>query len=197
MFNTLAEYLRSKIDVSDAQLLEIEKLCTPQVAKRGDILLKVNEVCESAFFVTKGCLRSFVFDKKNKLHIIQFAPENWWITDRISLMTKEPAMFYIEAIEDTEYITVPEHFFDQLPSIVPGAERLTRELLLDIFRSIRKRLISLLSATGEDRYLDFIQSYPSLALRIPQKMIASYLGITPESLSRIRKTISATAVGQH
>ena len=106
-------------------------------------------------------------------------------------------MFYIEAIEDTEYIMVPEHFFDRLPSIVPGAERLTRELLLDIFRSIRKRLISLLSATGEDRYLDFIQSYPSLALRIPQKMIASYLGITPESLSRIRKTISAPALGHH
>jgi CRP-like cAMP-binding protein len=197
MFEILAEYLRSKIEVSDAQLQEIEKLCTPKVAKRGEILLKVNEICDSAFFVTKGCLRSFVLDKKNKPHIIQFAPENWWITDRISLMTKEPAMFYIEAIEDTECIAVPEHFFDKLPSIVPGGERLTRELLLDIFRSIRKRLISLLSATGEDRYLDFIQSYPSLALRIPQKMIASYLGITPESLSRIRKTISSHAVERH
>jgi CRP-like cAMP-binding protein len=191
MFETFEIYLKSKIEISTQQLSDIEALCTPKHAQKGEVLLKVNEICLATFFVTKGCLRSFVIDQKGREHVIQFAPENWWISERISLVSKEPAQFFIDAIEDTDYLSLEETFFEQLPLIVPAAKEMNERLQLNNFRAFRKRLILLLSATGEERYLSFIKTYPSLALRLPQKMIASYLGITPESLSRIRKTLSA------
>ena len=194
MFEVLGNFLRSKIEVSDDQMRQLEALCTINQAKKGDVLLKTGEVCRSTFFVVKGCLRSYVLDKKNKPHVIEFAPENNWITERISFMTGEPAAFFIDAIEDTDYIAVPENFFTELPNIVPNADKFSREMLVDTVKSVRRRLISLLSDTADDRYLAFIQSFPTLALRVPQKMIASYLGITPESLSRIRKTLSVQSV---
>lgn len=194
MFEVLGNFLRSKIDVSDEQMHQLEALCTVSQVKKGDVLLKAGDVCKSTFFVVKGCLRSYVLDKKNKPHVIEFAPENSWLTERISFMTGEPAAFYIDAIEDTEFIAVPDNFFTELPNIVPNADKVSREMLVDSVKSFRKRLISLLSDTADDRYLAFIQSFPTLALRVPQKMIASYLGITPESLSRIRKTLSVQSV---
>jgi CRP-like cAMP-binding protein len=190
MFEGLKTYLQSKVEISDDILTELESLCISDHAQKGEVILKINEVCTHNFFVTKGCLRSYVYDKKGREHILQFAPDNWWISERISLLSGDPATFFIDAIESTEYVRVPEEFLSRLGSMVPAAKTMIEKLKLNNFRSIRKRLISLLSDTGEDRYLSFVATYPSLALRLPQKMIASYLGITPESLSRIRKALS-------
>src|SRR5690606_2334447 len=128
MFEVLGNFLRSKIEVSDDQMRQLEGLCTVAQVKKGDVLLKVGDVCKSTFFVVKGCLRSYVLDKKNKPHVIEFAPENSWITERISFMTGEPAAFSIDAIEDTEYIAVPDTFFTDINSIVPNGEKVSREL---------------------------------------------------------------------
>ena len=190
MYAALKRYLQSKIDIPDEILRELEPLCINDKASKGGIVLKVDEVCKYNFFVARGCLRSYVFDKKGKEHILQFAPDEWWISERISLLSGDPATFFIDAIEETSYVRVPEEFLSQLGLRAPGAKDLLERLKLNNFRSIRKRLVSLLSDTGEDRYLSFVNTYPALALRLPQKMIASYLGITPESLSRIRKTLS-------
>jgi CRP-like cAMP-binding protein len=190
MYEGLKRYLQTKIEIPDAVLRELEPLCISDHAQKGGIVLKVNEVCKHNYFVARGCLRSYVFDKKGKEHILQFAPDDWWISERISLLSGDPATFFIDAIEDTSYVRVPEEFLTQLGIVVPAAKALLEQLRLNNFRSIRKRLISLLSDTGEDRYLSFVDTYPGLALRLPQKMIASFLGITPESLSRIRKTLS-------
>ncbi len=190
MCDELKQYLQSKVEIPDEILEELASLCVPDRTQKGGVVLRINEVCTHNFFVTRGCLRSYVFDKKGREHILQFAPDNWWIAERISLLSGEPATFFIDAIEETEFIKVPEEFLARLSSTVPAAKALIEKLRLNNFKSIRKRLISLLSDTGEDRYLSFIETYPSLALRLPQKMIASYLGITPESLSRIRKSLS-------
>jgi CRP-like cAMP-binding protein len=192
MYSALKRYLQSKIEIPDEILRELEPLCINDEAPKGGIVLRVDEVCKYNFFVAKGCLRSYVFDKKGREHILQFAPDEWWISERISLLSGDPATFFIDAIEDTKYVRVPEEFLTQLGLMVPEAKTLMERLRLNNFRSIRKRLISLLSDTGEDRYVAFVNTYPALALRLPQKMIASYLGITPESLSRIRKTLSKT-----
>lgn len=192
MYEGLKRYFQLKIEIPDDVLRELGPLCISDHAEKGGIVLKVNEVCKHNYFVARGCLRSYVFDKKGKEHILQFAPDDWWISERISLLSGDPATFYIDAIEDTSYVRVPEEFLTQLGMAVPAANALMERLKLNNFRSIRKRLISLLSDTGEDRYLSFVDTYPALALRLPQKMIASYLGITPESLSRIRKTLSKT-----
>ena len=190
MYATLKRYLQSKIDIPDEILRELEPLCINDLATKGGIVLKVDEVCKYNFFVARGCLRSYVFDKKGREHILQFAPDEWWISERISLLSGDPSTFFIDAIEDTSYVRVPEEFLTQLGLRASGAKAMLERLKLNNFRSIRKRLISLLSETGEDRYLTFVNTYPALALRLPQRMIASYLGITPESLSRIRKTLS-------
>lgn len=190
MYEGLKKYLQSKVHIPDEVLGQLEPLCLNDRAQKGDIVLNINEVCKYNFFVVHGCLRSYVFDKKGKEHILQFAPDDWWISERISLLSGDPATFFIDAIEDTSYVRVPEEFITQLGLMVPEAKMFLERLRLNNFRSIRKRLISLLSDTGEDRYLTFVNTYPALALRLPQKMIASYLGITPESLSRIRKTLS-------
>ena len=190
MYATLKRYLQSKIDIPDEILRELEPLCINDLATKGGIVLKVDEVCKYNFFVARGCLRSYVFDKKGREHILQFAPDEWWISERISLLSGDPSTFFIDAIEDTSYVRVPEEFLMQLGLRASGAKAMLERLKLNNFRSIRKRLISLLSETGEDRYLTFVNTYPALALRLPQRMIASYLGITPESLSRIRKTLS-------
>jgi CRP-like cAMP-binding protein len=190
MFEILSNYFRSKLTITDQQLRALEPYFTSKHVLRGEVLLRINDICQYTCFVTKGCLRSYVIDDKGKEHIIQFAPENWWISEQISLIDHEPAMYYIDALEDTDYLAVSNEFFDQFSKIVPAGSEMINRLQLNRLRAFQKRLVSHLSATGEERYLAFIKVYPSLALRLPQKMIASYLGITPESLSRIRKEIA-------
>jgi CRP-like cAMP-binding protein len=190
MFEAFGQYLKLKIPVTENDLKNIESFFVPKTIQKGQFVLRMNEVCQYTCFVVKGCLRSYVIDDKGKEHIIQFAPENWWISEQISLLNKEPAMYYIDAVEDTQFLAVDRDFFKEFHRVIPAARDMSERLQLNSLRSFQKRLISHLSATGEDRYLSFIKTYPSLALRLPQKMIASYLGVTPESLSRIRKELA-------
>jgi len=190
MFKIFAAYLKSKIEITEEQLQIIEPFFTEKQCEKGEVLLQIHEICQYTFFVTRGCLRSFVIDEKGKEHIIQFAPENWWISEQISLIDQEPAMYGIDAVEDTEYLAVDRQFFNEFHKVISGAREMSGRLQLNSLRAFQKRLVSHLADTGEERYLAFIRTYPSLALRLPLKMIASYLGITPESLSRIRKEIT-------
>lgn len=190
MFDVFASYLRSKIRITDSEIEKVRPFFTPRTISKGEILLNKGDICLYTCFIVKGCLRSYVIDDKGKEHILQFAPENWWISEQISLINKEPAMYFIDAVEDTQYLAVDETFFKEFHRVVPAARDMSDRLQLNSLRSLQKRLISHLSATGEERYLAFIKTYPPLALRLPQRMIASYLGVTPESLSRIRKELA-------
>jgi CRP-like cAMP-binding protein len=191
MFKTFEAYLKARIPVTEEQLRQIQPFFKPKTISKGNILLYINDVCEYTCFVVKGCLRSYVIDDKGKEHIIQFAPEQWWISEQVSLQNREPSMYYIDAVEDTEYLAADRFFFEEFHKVVPAAREMLNILQLNSLRSFQKRLVSHLSATGEERYLGFLKTHPSLALRLPQKMIASYLGVTPESLSRIRKELAS------
>ena len=187
MFSSFAQYLQSKIPITDSQLQFVRQIVAERHVDKGEILLHANDVCQYIAFVVKGCLRSYVVDAKGREHVIQFAPENYWISEQISLLNQEPSMYNIDAVEDTDFLAVPGNIFDELARIVPEARSFVNRLQLNSLRSFQKRLVSHLSETGEQRYAIFIKTYPQLALRLPQKMIASYLGVTPESLSRIRR----------
>jgi len=187
MFSPFADYLRNHIPITETQLDVVQQMTKSTKLKKGEFLMRANEVCPHIAFVVRGCLRSFVVDQKGKEHIIQFAPENWWISEQISLLNQEPSMYSIDAVEDTEYLALPGNIFDELKRIIPEAQAFTNRLQLYSLRSFQKPLVSHLSETGEQRYEKFVKTYPQLALRLPQKMIASYLGVTPESLSRIRR----------
>ena len=190
MFSVFADYLKQKIAISDEQLNKVEPLFKTKKVEKGKIILQLGEVCQYTYFVTRGCLRSYVIDDKGKEHILQFAIENWWISEQVSFMNHEPAIYFIDAVEDTEFVQTDEQGWQTFHQIVPAATEMNRKLQMNSLRSFQKRLISHLSASGEERYTSFIKTYPPLALRLPQKMIASYLGVTPESLSRIRKELA-------
>ena len=183
-------YLKTKTGLTEQ---EIEALTSSLVAKtyrKGEFLLHVGEVCNYAFFVEKGVLRSFTTDETGKEHIIQFGPENWYVTDRSSAYFHEPSDFAIEAIEETTVVLIDASFISNASAVYPSFMHFNEKALQGHIRQLQKRINLLLSATAETRYLDFIRLYPDLTLRVPQWMIASYLGITPESLSRVRKELA-------
>ena len=160
--------------------------------EKGSILLKEGDVCKHSFFVEKGLLRSYMLDEEGKEHVIQFAPENWFIVDRSSVYFNDSSESYIEAIEDTDVVFIGEDFMCHAAEVSSTFGRYNDKLLHNHIRQMQKRINLLLGATAEKRYLSFIEMYPDLLLRVPQWMIASYLGITPESLSRVRKELART-----
>ncbi|MCX8524880.1 Crp/Fnr family transcriptional regulator [Chryseobacterium formosus] len=157
---------------------------------KHEMLLQEGEVCRNTFFVEKGLLRMYSIDKNGKEHVIQFAPENWLIGDRSSLYFHEKSKYYIEAVEDSEVLFLQPDFFSKLLEEFPNTIEKNDLIIQKHVKSLQDRINSLLGETAEERYLKFIKMYPDLLLRVPQWMIASYLGITPESLSRVRKELA-------
>lgn len=190
MLEKFAQYLRDRLSITDQQASEAVSCLKTKNIKKGQVLLRAGELKSEAYFINSGLLRYFSIDEKGKEHIIQFAPENWMLSDRDTSVFDEPSVFYIDAIENTEVVVVKKDFFPAIQHIVPEILQLNILMLHNSIRFMQKRLNMLLGATAEERYLDFIKLYPNLTLRVPQWMIASYLGITPESLSRVRKDLA-------
>lgn len=157
---------------------------------KGTILLFKGDICKSVYKVNKGCLRSYVIDKSAKEHILQFAPEDWLISDMDSFTNNKPSTIFIDAIEDSELAVLTSSHYKDLKELSHENLLEQNKKLINNLISTNKRLIHLLSATAEERYKDFVDTYPSLVQRLPLKLIASYLGITPEYLSDVRRKLS-------
>jgi len=175
--------------ISEEHYTEIANQLERKLVKKGELLLRSGEICKHSFFVEKGLLRSYTIDQNGKEHIIQFAPEGWIITDRSSSFFNESSEFYIDAIEESEVIFLDEKFFENLSCSSADFAKHNTQALHNHIRNLQNRINLLLGATAKDRYLQFIEMYPDILLRVPQWMVASYLGITPESLSRVRKEL--------
>ena len=158
--------------------------------KKNEIILREGEISDSTFFVEKGLLRMYSIDKAGKEHVIQFAPENWLLSDTTSQLLNEKSRFYIEAIEESTIVITKEGFFENLSKIYPDVAEKNQRLMFNHIKNLQNRVNALISTTAEERYMDFLKRYPNLMLRAPQWMVASYLGITPESLSRVRKELA-------
>lgn len=158
--------------------------------QKNQFLLQYGEICRYIYFVEKGLLKMYSIDKNGKEHIIQFAPESWLTSDRSSLYFNEKSIYYIEAVEDSEVLLLHPDFINKLVGEFPNSLEKSDILLQKHIKSLQDRINSLLGETAEERYMKFIKMYPDLLLRVPQWMIASYLGITPESLSRVRKELA-------
>jgi CRP-like cAMP-binding protein len=161
-----------------------------KTVRKGIILLSQGDVCNVAYKVLKGCLKSYVIDKSGKEHILQFAPEGWLISDMDSFINNKSSSTFIDAIEDSEVLLLSKSALGSIAeldkeTLVEQNEKLLRNLI-----STNKRLINLLSASAEERYTDFIETYPTLLHRLPLKLIASYLGMTPEYLSDVRRKLA-------
>lgn len=183
-------YLFQKSGITEEQYAQLGSFLNFRRYKKDAVLLRDGEVCNSIFFVEKGLLRSFSINESGKEHIIQFAPENWFVSDRSSNYFNAPSDFFIDAVEDSEVVLIDPQFFNLASDLSPQFRQYNDRLLHNHILHLQKRVNLLLSASAEKRYLDFIDLYPDLTLRVPQWMIASYLGITPESLSRVRKELA-------
>lgn len=187
---TIETFLSEVLDIPNENVVKCSPFYQEKRYKKGEILMSEGEICHHTFFVEKGLLRMYSIDKNGKEHIIQFAPEKWIVSDRSSLYFNEKTKYYIDAIEDSEVILLQNDFFQELKNKFPYSSKNNEILLQKHIRNLQSRVNSLLAESAEERYLNFIKMYPDLLLRVPQWMVASYLGITPESLSRVRKELA-------
>lgn len=179
-FSKLIELTRAEKNIfaSLAQLVEID---------RKHILLAEGQICKYEYFVLKGCLRSFYVDENLKDHTTMFALEGWWTGDLLSFHRDVPSTTGIEALEDTIVLRLTRNQMEELYLRVPKFERYFRILLQNRLLANEVRISHHLSSNAFESYLAFQAKYPTLEQRISQKYIASYLGITPAYLSRLRK----------
>lgn len=190
MLTEFKKYLQTNSDLTDEQFSSLKKYITTKILIKNNYLLQPGAICSHSIFVSKGLLRSYTIDTSGKEHIIQFAPENWFISDRGSLFFNEPSSIYIDSIEDSEVVLLENEFITEASRMNLSFQVYNNFALQNHIRHLQNRVNLLLGATAEQRYLDFITIYPNLTLRIPQWMMASYLGITPETLSRVRKELA-------
>ncbi|MGQ1784872.1 MULTISPECIES: Crp/Fnr family transcriptional regulator [unclassified Saccharicrinis] len=155
--------------------------------KKKRNLLAPGEKCDYIYFIVKGCVRSYYVDNKGVEHIYQIRMDNSWISDLESFFSKQPSKYYIETLEDTQLLRISADRLEQLYTEVPTLERYFRILFQKAYLKALKRLNDTMWETAEDRYKQMLKELPELLKRVPLVYIASYLGITPESLSRIRK----------
>ena len=161
-------------------------LLKPMKLKRRQMLLKEGEICRYSAFVTDGCLRGYTVDENGFEHVLNFAPQNWWIADMYSLITQKPGVLNIEALEDTEILTLSKINQEELYVKVPVFERFFRIIIENSLVAYQQRLIDNLSLTAEERYNNFCKRYPTLITRLPSKQIAAYIGVTPEFFSKMK-----------
>lgn len=184
--NLLIEHFRKFVSIDsneeDAILSHFELIKMP----KKTFLLQKGEICDSSFFVTEGCLKLYSLDHNGVEHIILFGPQNWWITDMFSLLSETPSELYIETILPTSYYQITRKKQLELLENFPKLEKHFRILLENHTISNHKRIRQNLELTAKERYEIFCNRYPSLIQTIPQKLIASYLGVTPEFLSKLR-----------
>jgi CRP-like cAMP-binding protein len=163
---------------------------TPKKLRRKQYLLQEEDVCKFIAFVEKGALRAYTVDEKGVEHIIQFAIEGWTISDLYSFLTGEPATYNIEALEDSELVLISKPAHEELLKCLPKYETYIRLQLTGAYIAMQRRLTSIISMPLEDRYARFMEQYPTIAQRVPQHMIASFMGLTPETLSRVRRKLT-------
>jgi CRP-like cAMP-binding protein len=190
MTETFKEYLFRQAAVTSEEYDVLSPLLQFRHFRPGEFVLMEGDICMHHLFVEKGLLRSYTVDEAGKEHIIQFAPENWFIGDRGSYYFNQPSDMNIQAIEPTDVVMFDQAFLERAMCTRQEFSIFNERLLQNHIRQLQGRINLLLSASAEKRYLSFIETYFDLTLRIPQWMIASYLGITPESLSRVRKDLA-------
>jgi CRP-like cAMP-binding protein len=156
------------------------------IPKKG-FLTKENQTSKYTAFVTNGCLRSYYIDQNGFEHILQFAPQDWWIGDIHSLITQKPGQLNIDAITNTEVLLLSTNNQELLYEKVPKFERFFRIILEKSLVSFRQRVIDNMSLSAGERYANFCKTYPSLINTLPQKQIAYFIGVTPEFLSKLRR----------
>ena len=190
MFELLRKHVEKHLAISDE---DFERFIAPfyhqKIAKK-QFLLRAGQICKFEGFVIKGCLRVYYLDEQGQERILYFAIEDWWITDIDSFTNNTPSILNIEALEDSEVLLITQPYKEALYEQLPMVEKLFRIMTQKTHVALQRRMISALGKTADERYLEFITKYPQLEQRLSQLQVASYLGISHEFLSKIRKKLA-------
>ena len=190
MYELFFQKINETVTLNNEEQDIIKTYLTPKKLRKKQYLLQEGDACKHIAFVEKGVLRAYTVSENGTEHIIQFALEGWTISDLYSFLTGEPATYNIDALEDAELILISKQAQEELLKKVPKYETYTRLQLTGAYIAMQRRLTSIISLPLEERYTDFTALYPNIIQRVPQHMIASYMGLTPETLSRVRSRIS-------
>jgi CRP-like cAMP-binding protein len=191
MFEFFRRYLENKISIAEADYQLIESVCMIKKLRKHQFLLNEGDICTHSGFVCKGFLRKYSVNDKGIEHTVYFATENWWISDRQSLMNCTPSNYNIDAIEDAVVLLISKSNVEMLSEKIPAFKDMINLILQRSLNATQERINYALQSTAEEKYSHFLKLFPNLINRAPRRMVASYLGITPETLSRIRKQISS------
>jgi CRP-like cAMP-binding protein len=186
----LLHYFEKLIPLNKDERELVREKFRPRLYRKKQYVLQEGDVCSQMNFVVRGCLRMYKIDDTGGTHILQFAAENNWITDLGSFYSAKPSEMAIDSLEDTMVLQIAHDDLLVLYTQTPKFHRIFRVLIENSYVSLQKRLLQTISSTAEDRYQYFIDTYPHLVNRLPQTQIASFLGITPEFLSRLRNKLS-------
>lgn len=191
VFELFFQKLQDKISLTEEEKKIFTRLIVPKKLRKKQYLLQEGDPAKYTAFVSKGALRSYTIDERGNEHIIQFAVEGWYIGDLYSFITGEPATYTIDAIEDSELLLISKPAQEEIMRLVPQYEKFLFLQIQGAYVALQRRLTAMISMSTEEKYTRLIQTYPDIVQRVPQHMIASYLGLTPETLSRTRKQISS------
>ena len=183
----LIEYFKNYIPLNEEERDLLDKRVTRRKIKRKQMILQEGMVCKHYSFVVEGCIKMYGVDGKGVEHNIQFAAENDWIADIGSFHSNKPSKLFIEALEPSTLLQIEKQDLYFLYRSIPKLDRIFKVIIENKFVELQTRVLQNISSTAQERYQSFLEQYPQLALRLPNTQIASYLGITPEFLSKIKE----------
>lgn len=187
--NLFLENIAKHVTLTAAEQEYVMSVTQTAEYKAKEMLLKAGEVCTHSWFVCEGILRSFTIDSNGNEHVVNFACAGWFIADMYSLLSQRPGQLYIEANEPANTIILSKQNQELLYKEVPKMERFFRILVENSLVASQQRVIDNMTFTAEARYDKFIHRYPGLAHAVPQKQIASYIGVTPEFFSKMKSSL--------
>jgi len=186
MFKNLTDHINKFVPLTEEEQGLLHARLVHKRLSKNEYLLEQGQICRANYFILKGCLRLYFLKDNGNKQIIMFAIENWWMTDYMSFLQKLPSGYFIQAVEDTDVACIEDSVQEELFAEVPKLEKYFRIVLEKFHSASLMRLQYIYDKSPEDRYHHFVRSFPSFVQRIPQYMLASYLGFTPEFLSKIR-----------
>src|SRR5665648_7142 len=187
MYPNFINHIRKYVELDDASVAHLNQYITPLKFKKKEFLLEEGQICSSIYFVEKGCLRMYFIDNKLNEQITQFALDSWWMADQFSFIDNKPSSYFIQTVEKSEVLAISTSSFEAILQELPQMERYFRIVMQRALAASQLRIKYMYEMSKEEFYQLFCDSFPEFVQRVPQYMIASYLGLTPQYVSELRK----------
>ncbi|MCD9856299.1 Crp/Fnr family transcriptional regulator [Epilithonimonas sp. JDS] len=190
MFDVLISHIQEKVDLTKEEIELLKTFFVQKTLRKKQFLFQEGDICKYLTIVSKGILKSYILDEKGNERINLFAFEGWWISDFNSFLNQEKAFLNIDAIEDSELLMISRENYDKLTLEIPIMDRYFRILYQNSLVTKDYRLVISNNFTAEEKYIQLVEKHPEITQKLSHALIASYLGLSPETVSRIRKKIS-------